>query len=188
MRLRKTSSKVCRNNKNFISVIHVRHISKLNGENRTYLQVGATFLKCQIGREGLTSFKREGDLKTPKGSHRIIGCYFRKDRVRRIRCNFSMTPTRTQYIWCDDEHSFSYNTFRFHSTKLRHERLWREDHQYNFCLILDYNFSPKIRGRGSAIFFHVQGAERYTAGCIAVDKAVLEKIMPRLAAQCIVMI
>jgi L,D-peptidoglycan transpeptidase YkuD (ErfK/YbiS/YcfS/YnhG family) len=188
MRRHRLPEKRRRSGGDLISFLYVRVISKLNGEFRVYLQIGDSFLKCRMGREGRTYFKREGDHKTPRGRHKIVGCFFRNDRVRRTPCSIPMKSTRANYIWCDDEHSYSYNTFRVLPTKLRHERLWRDDQQYDFCLILDYNIMPRIRGRGSAIFFHIESAKPFTAGCLAVERLTLKKIMPRLAAQCCVII
>ena len=35
--------------------------------------------KCSIGKKGVTSNKREGDLKTPKGVYSLGSLFFRKD-------------------------------------------------------------------------------------------------------------
>ena len=40
--------------------------------------------KCSIGKFGVTSFKREGDKKTPKGVFSLGSVYFRKDRVSKF--------------------------------------------------------------------------------------------------------
>ena len=44
-------------------------------------------LKCSIGKSGITSFKKEGDLATPKGTFKLGSLYYRKDRIRPPKCN-----------------------------------------------------------------------------------------------------
>ena len=39
-------------------------------------------LKCSVGKSGLTHFKREGDLATPKGCFKLGLLYYRKDRIK----------------------------------------------------------------------------------------------------------
>ena len=41
-------------------------------------------LKCSIGKSGLTNFKKEGDLATPKGLFKLGLLYYRKDRNKTI--------------------------------------------------------------------------------------------------------
>jgi L,D-peptidoglycan transpeptidase YkuD (ErfK/YbiS/YcfS/YnhG family) len=49
--------------------------------------------------------------------------------------------------------------------------MWREDNLYDVVGVLDWNFSPRIRGRGSAIFLHLaRPGYRPTAGCIALSR------------------
>ena len=41
-------------------------------------------LKCAIGKSGITSNKKEGDLKTPKGRFKFEFLLFRKDRIKKV--------------------------------------------------------------------------------------------------------
>ena len=43
-------------------------------------------LKCAIGKSGITSNKKEGDLSTPKGIYKISTLYYRKDKIKKIKC------------------------------------------------------------------------------------------------------
>ena len=43
-------------------------------------------LKCSIGKSGLTNFKKEGDLATPKGLFKLGLLYYRKDRTKLLKC------------------------------------------------------------------------------------------------------
>lgn len=62
--------------------------------------------------------------------------------------------------------------------------MWRDDHAYDVVLVLDFNLRPRIRGGGSAIFFHLaHGDGRPTAGCLALERADMLKLLPRLSAR-----
>ena len=43
-------------------------------------------LKCSVGKSGITSFKKEGDLATPKGIFGLDKLYYRKDRIKLLKC------------------------------------------------------------------------------------------------------
>lgn len=171
-----------------IRSLYIRRVQTVQGNTHFYLQVGSILLKCHLGKHGVTYFKREGDLKTPRGRFTIMGCFFRDDRFRRIQSCIPTRPIRADDTWCDDEDSYSYNRFRTFRLAASHERLWRNDELYDFCLPLNYNFSPRVRGRGSAIFLHVSNPAGYTAGCVAIECSELRKMIPRLARKCVVVI
>jgi L,D-peptidoglycan transpeptidase YkuD (ErfK/YbiS/YcfS/YnhG family) len=60
--------------------------------------------------------------------------------------------------------------------------MWREDSLYDICFVLDYNYSRRIKGRGSAIFFHLaRPGLTPTAGCVAISRENMRKLAPRLA-------
>ena len=52
-------------------------------KNKHTVQIDSFKFKCCIGKNGLTKFKKEGDLKTPKGIFKIEHLYYRKDRVEK---------------------------------------------------------------------------------------------------------
>ncbi len=45
------------------------------------LRVGNKLLPCVIGKNGISKLKKEGDGKTPTGSHQIVGMLYRPDRI-----------------------------------------------------------------------------------------------------------
>ena len=58
-----------------------------------------------------------------------------------------------------------------HRFILGYEKLYRNDRLYDIVVILDYNFNPIIKNKGSAIFIHVaKKSFQETAGCIALNK------------------
>jgi L,D-peptidoglycan transpeptidase YkuD (ErfK/YbiS/YcfS/YnhG family) len=59
--------------------------------------------------------------------------------------------------------------------------MWRDDQLYDMVVVLGYNDTPRIRGRGSAIFLHVaRGALEPTEGCIALRRDHLRRLLPLL--------
>lgn len=62
--------------------------------------------------------------------------------------------------------------------------MWRDDHVYDVVLVLDVNLQPRAKGRGSAIFFHLARAGyQPTAGCLAVSRHDMLKLLPQLSRQ-----
>ena len=56
------------------------------------------------------------------------------------------------------------------------------DRLYDYCLVLDWNISPRRRGRGSAIFFHLaRPGFTPTQGCVAVTAKVMARLLPYLS-------
>ena len=60
-------------------------------KNRFLLYKGYK-LKCSIGKSGLTKSKREGDLATPKGDFVLGKLYYRKDRIKALKCKSFRRP------------------------------------------------------------------------------------------------
>ena len=66
-------------------------------------------LKCAVGKRGITSKKREGDKKTPKGSFKFVSLFYRKDRIKKIKSNLKKYVIKKNMGWCDDPYSKYYN-------------------------------------------------------------------------------
>ena len=58
---------------------------------------------------------------------------------------------------------------------------------YQYCLNISFN-EECTPGRGSAIFLHCMGNNKYTAGCVAVSKDTMINIMKRVDPDCVVII
>ena len=54
--------------------------------------------------------------------------------------------------------------------KVRYEKLFRQDHKYDYLIVINYNIKKTIPGKGSAIFIHLTNNYYPTAGCIALKK------------------
>jgi L,D-peptidoglycan transpeptidase YkuD (ErfK/YbiS/YcfS/YnhG family) len=146
------------------------------------LIAGPTQIPCAIGRAGIGRSKIEGDGKTPAGRCAIPRFLFRPDGGFRPARNSRALPIRRDSAWCDDPQDRNYNRpVRLPYGKSR-EGMWRDDHLYDVIGILDYNIQPRVRGRGSAIFFHLAREDLSpTAGCVALRAADMRRLLPRLA-------
>ena len=146
--------------------------------SRGVLLAGPLRAPAALGANGLTHRPREGDRATPAGRLRLLGVYYRPDRVARPRTALPLRPLRPDDGWCDDPASGRYNRPVRHPFPASAERLWREDHIYDIIVVLDFNIHPRVRGRGSAIFFHVACPDLSpTLGCIAVPAAHMRRIL-----------
>ncbi len=125
-------------------------------------------LRCAIGRGGITGNKREGDGATPVGHFRFVAGYYRADREVLRPTGLSMTAIGTRLGWCDAPGDRNYNRPVQLPYPASHELMHRNDHLYDWCLVVDQNYYSRIRGRGSAIFVHVAKKDYApTEGCVA---------------------
>ena len=136
-------------------------------------------LKCTIGKLGISSNKKEGDLTTPKGTFELGKLYYRKDRIKLPKCKISKRIIKKNMGWCDDIKSKKYNkeiTFPFkHSA----EKIYRKDSLYDIFIHIKYNYMPVKKGKGSAIFLHLTKPKiKNTKGCVAIAKVDFLKILP----------
>ena len=72
--------------------------------------------------------------------------------------------------WCNDSKSKFYNEEIKINKNIGHEKIFRKDNKYDYLILIKYNYSKKIPGKGSAIFLHLTKNYKSTLGCIAVQK------------------
>jgi len=136
-------------------------------------------LKCSIGKSGITKFKKEGDLATPKGLFRLGTLYYRKDRNKILDSKLKKKIIRKNMGWCDDSRSKKYNRQINFPFKYKAEKLYRKDKIYDIFINIKYNYSPVLKGKGSAIFLHIANRQyKSTKGCVAIQKKDFLKILP----------
>ena len=161
---------------NYFSHLSIRSLPRLpDRPHRGLLAMGSLAIPCAIGWDGIAPKRREGDGRTPTGQFTIIEWRRRKDiwTIFRPDCR---TIKRADG-WCDDPASNSYNRPVTLPFRAGAENLWRDDGVYDAIGILDFNFSPRVRDRGSAIFIHLAHDDcRTTAGCIALRRSTMRKI------------
>jgi L,D-peptidoglycan transpeptidase YkuD (ErfK/YbiS/YcfS/YnhG family) len=140
-------------------------------KNKDTLIVDDFNLKCCIGKKGLSNNKKEGDNKTPKGIFSLGKLYYRNDRVKNVNSNISKKIIKKKMGWCDDSKSKFYNKeIQINNQKIKHEKLFRKDHSYDYLIVINYNTKKIIPNKGSAIFIHLTKNYKKTAGCIALKK------------------
>lgn len=148
-------------------------------ENKIYVYITEgnkgilKFSKCNIetsvyiGRNGATNDKKEGDGKTPLGEFELG-----------ITLSMQRDITQDMY-WVDDVKSKYYNQL-VDITKVQKD--WESaehliDYPVEYECLIEIKTNPNnIPGKGSAIFLHCSN-NKPTAGCIAVDRSVMKKII-----------
>jgi L,D-peptidoglycan transpeptidase YkuD (ErfK/YbiS/YcfS/YnhG family) len=135
---------------------------------------------ARLGRNGLSSNRREGDGTTPTGTYRIGPTMYGNEpnpgvrfRYRRLRCGD---------WWNEDSSSPTYNTFQHvrcgttPSFGGASEGMWQQPRPYPFLAVIEYNTRPVVPGRGSGIFLHAQTGGP-TIGCISLRKPELRAVL-----------
>ena len=136
-------------------------------------------IKCCVGKSGITNSKKEGDLMTPKGIFKLGSLYYRKDRIKLPKCELKKRILKKNMGWCNDSRSKKYNREISFPYKYNAEKLYRKDNIYDLFINIKYNFSPIVKGKGSAIFLHIANKKnKYTKGCISIPKKKFTRILP----------
>jgi L,D-peptidoglycan transpeptidase YkuD (ErfK/YbiS/YcfS/YnhG family) len=132
-----------------------------------------------LGYAGMTPNAREGYNGTPVGSFGLTQAFG----------NFSDPGTPMPYFqasandwWDGDSKSPTYNSHQrcaaascpFHTSES--ENLHDADWVYGYAVVIDYNMSPMVPGRGSAFFLHVT-ENKPTQGCVSIPQPELVRIL-----------
>ena len=152
-------------------------------KNKQTLQIDEFKFICCIGKKGLTTNKKEGDKKTPKGIFEIGNLYYRKDRIEKPLTLLKCIEIKKEMGWCNDVNfSKKYNKLIRVNNKIRHEKLKRKDYKYNLLIPIKYNFKKPVVGLGSCIFIHLTKDYKPTAGCVGLkekDFLIMLKLIKR---------
>ncbi len=145
------------------------------------LTFGNYKVKCAIGKRGIKTKKREGDLITPKGTFKIKVILYRGDRVKHLKTKINKIKIRKNMGWCDDPKSKQYNKLIKLPFNFNSEMLYRKDNIYDIIIVLNFNMKPVVKNKGSAIFIHV-AKKNYspTKGCVALKKFELRKLIEKI--------
>lgn len=143
------------------------------------LVAGNLRIPCKLGRSGRRWLKREGDGATPRGVWPMRRVLARRDNSWGLRSGLPLRYMASDDGWCDAAEDRNYNRLVKLPYPASHEELWRQDHLYDVVVILGHNELPRIRGLGSAVFFHLADpAGGPTAGCIAITAQDMRKVLP----------
>lgn len=133
--------------------------------------------KAYIGKNGITNDKKEGDGKTPIGIFEL-GLAFGTHNKNEINYKNYIEINENLY-WVDDVKSKYYNQLidinKTEKDWESAEHLIEYPKQYEYAIEIKTNLD-NIKGKGSAIFLHCS-IERPTAGCIAINKEQMKKLL-----------
>jgi L,D-peptidoglycan transpeptidase YkuD (ErfK/YbiS/YcfS/YnhG family) len=161
-----------------VTYLHVRARTEKSSSAR--LQIGESIFPCIIGRSGRGFLKREGDGKSPIGVFDVGNGFFRQDRLCNPYARGPMRPLRRNDGWCEVPGSGKYNQLVKLPFRDGHETMWRQDEAYDIVFSTSHNQRPRVQGLGSAIFFHLtREGSQVTAGCVAVSRQDMNKILSR---------
>jgi D-alanyl-D-alanine dipeptidase len=147
--------------------------------------VGRTGIAWGAGFDGVSTegpHKHEGDGKAPAGVFPLDTAFgfAPRDSMGTVRLPYIQLLPTTDCV--DDTASAHYNTVVDKASVTgvdwnSAERM-REVAQYKIGVIVGYNASPPVKGRGSCIFLHIwTGPASHTAGCTAFDEAKLRDLI-----------
>jgi L,D-peptidoglycan transpeptidase YkuD (ErfK/YbiS/YcfS/YnhG family) len=126
-----------------------------------------------VGLHGVSSTKREGDLRTPAGVFPLRGGF---GRYPNPGLDQSWLRVDSRDVWVDDPGSALYNTHQRTPAAGRWSSAESLDvSAYDYAQVIGYN-EARTPGRGSAIFLHVDHGSG-TAGCVSVQSASLVAIL-----------
>jgi len=135
-----------------------------------------------IGEKGFAPVggKREGDGKSPSGIF-PLGTAF--GYYPSVATRMPYREATDEDYWVDDVDSEDYNKWiRGKPSAASWERMKRDDDQYKYGLVIEYNTNPVVKGMGSAIFLHVWKDGQATAGCVTMPEERVLKILAWLDA------
>jgi len=131
-----------------------------------------------IGKNGFAPplDKLEGDGKSPTGLFRLGKLLTYEKNVPTL---LETQQTTKEDKWIDDPNSQDYNKQVRGVTKAKsYENLLLNNDAYKYCMVIEYNTNPIIKGKGSAIFFHLTTkASFFTAGCVAIGEENMKLIV-----------
>jgi L,D-peptidoglycan transpeptidase YkuD (ErfK/YbiS/YcfS/YnhG family) len=135
---------------------------------------------ARLGRNGLSSNRREGDGTTPTGTYRIGRTMYGNDPNPGVR--FAYRRLRCGDWWDEDPSSPTYNSFQHVPCGTRppfggaSEGMWQQPRPYPFLAVIEYNMRPVVPGLGSGIFLHAQTGGP-TIGCVSLRKEELRAVL-----------
>ena len=128
-------------------------------------------IEAGIGKNGfaLPNQKVEGDGKSPTGIFKLGKLFSYEKQFNTLLEN---QQTTKEDKWIDDVNSPDYNKHVIGATEAKsYENLLLNTDVYKYCTVIEYNTNPVVKGKGSAIFFHLAlKPASFTSGCVAIQE------------------
>jgi L,D-peptidoglycan transpeptidase YkuD (ErfK/YbiS/YcfS/YnhG family) len=168
-----------------LTVARLSAAAQTEGENLEYrdgrLHWSSGSAAAAVGRTGVKADKREGDGATPAGTFPLVSILYRPDRIEAPLSHLPVKPLAPSDGWVDEPTDANYNRPVSLPYPASAEQMWREDDLYDALVVIGYNMEPVVSGAGSAIFLHIATPHfAPTAGCVAVTKEILLRLLPLL--------
>ena len=155
------------------------YVKRSHRKNIAYVYHEKKKFVCFVGKNGIGSKKREGDLITPRGKFKLKKVFYKKKELNKIKTRIPKTEIKKNFAWCTDSNNKSYNSLISKPIGCDCEDMFRKDSLYDIIIVLDFNYTLPIKYRGSAIFLHCSETKtKFTEGCIAMEKKDLLKLIP----------
>ena len=137
-------------------------------KNGLWTEVASTY--GYVGRNGVGKTV-EGDKKTPLGTYNLTTPFGIKDDPG---AKMSYTKVTQYHYWCGASSSKYYNQLcdsrvNGRAATSSDEKLINYGRAYYYCMFIDYN-AAGVAHKGSCIFLHCIGSNKYTAGCVAIPE------------------
>lgn len=160
------------------NLIFVKHTSGSKAIVQVYSKKKSQWkktLECVgwVGRNGIDKVKA-GDRRTPTGTFSVTSAFGIKAKPK---TSLPYVKVNKYMYWCGDKKYYNrLIDIRKKKHNCRGEHLIRYTGYYDYGLFMDFN-SKNVYLKGSAIFFHCKKVANYTAGCVAVEKKNMLKIL-----------
>lgn len=135
---------------------------------------------ARFGSHGLTegATRRQNTGTTPTGLYRLPFAFGNSAAPAGTVLPYRSVTSSSW--WCEDVNSTSYN--RWVSPLPKDCRATESEHladyptQYAHAVLIDFNYTAPVKGRGAGIFLHVNGSGA-TAGCVSVPAGALNRVL-----------
>lgn len=147
-------------------------------DNGQWVKAGST--KARFGAKGLVegASRKQGTNTTPTGLYHLPYAFGVKAAPGGT--SYKYRPVRDNSWWCQDNDSRSYNRWSEPRAKdcraAESERLVSYPKQYAYAMVIGFNYTEPVRGRGAGIFLHVNGSGA-TAGCVSVSADAMRRVL-----------
>jgi L,D-peptidoglycan transpeptidase YkuD (ErfK/YbiS/YcfS/YnhG family) len=177
-------------------VITVRHTVNAHADVTFWQRVRGRWVREFATTAGRTGYggmvagdqRRQGTGTTPMGTYSLITSFGMHPRAAAWKLPYRQI--RPLDYWVEDNASAYYNRYR--SRTLSDFRWWLSPDavngserlaatpvEYEYAVVIAYNYIDPVRYRGAGIFLHVAGRGA-TAGCVAAPRWFLADTMARL--------